>query len=205
MPRSLVQKVIPFKRDLEATLNLTGSGPPEGWSVSGNRIYKALGWSLSSLGNYTDFTNLFRNYRIKAARVRLYFSNTMSGVEDSNSHANSQILVRMAPNHRGQSDALDDAYWATIQAKKYKLGLNGGKPLDIYMPLVQRNELTSSTGTGTSTMSPKFISTDTSNVVHWGLNMSFERADGQAFSSGFANTQRVRMITTLYFQMKGVE
>lgn len=205
VPRSLVQKTFPFKRDVEQTLTLSNTSPPEGWTSIDGRIYTTLAYSLGSLGEIGDFTNLFRQYRLKGARVRMFFSNTISGVEQDSQHANSQILVRMAPNQRGQADVQDDAYWQSIQAKKYKLALNGGKPLDIYMPLVQRNELTSSTGTTTSTMKPKYISTQTQNVVHYGLNLSMERADGQEFTSGFSNNQVCKLITTLYFQCKGVE
>lgn len=205
VPRSLKQKVFNFKRDVEQTLTLSNIAPPEGWSSVDNRIYNTLAYSLGSLGANTDFTALFRNYRLKGARVRMFFSNTMSGTEQDSQHANTQVLVRMAPNHRGQADTMNTEYWTSVQAKKYKLGLNGGKPLDIYMPLKQRNEVASSTGTTTTMISPKFISTDNTNVIHYGLNLSFERADGQDFTSGFNNNQRVKLITTLYFQCMGVE
>lgn len=205
VPRSLQQRTIQFKRDHEQTLTLSNTAPPEGWSNTGNRIYNTLAYSLGALGESTDFVNLFRQYRLKGARVRMYFSNTQSTVEQDSQYSNSQILVRMAPNPRGESDTLDDAYWQSINAKKYRLALNGGKPLDIYMPLVQRNEVTSSSGTVTTTMKPKFISTSNTNVIHYGLNIGMERADGQDFTSGFNNNQHCKLITTLYFECRGIE
>lgn len=205
VPRSLKPRVIRFKRDIEQNLTLSNSAPPEGWSTTGNRIYKTLGWALSSMGDSTDFVNLFRNYRLKGARVRMFFSNTASTVEQDSQYSNSQILVRMAPNARGEADTQDANYWQSINAKKYKIALNGGKPLDVYMPLKQRNEVKSSTGTVTTMAQPQFISTGNTNVVHYGLNLSMERVDGQNFTSGFNNNQHCKLITTLYFECQGIE
>lgn len=205
VPRSLTPKTFYFKRDIEQTLSLSGSTAPEGWSLDGsNRVYTTLGWSLSSIPENVDFVSLFRQYRLKGARVRMYFSNTISGTEDSSLHANSQLLVRMAPNQRGSNDLLGNSYWQQIQAKKYKLAINGGRPLDVYMPLKQPNTLQSSTGTAPALISPKFIASNIGNVVHYGLNLSIERVDGQGFTSGFGNTQKVKLITTIYLQTRGV-
>ena len=209
MPRVLRPKVHRFKRDIEETLILSGTAPPEGWSLDGNfRCYKNLAWALASVGESTDFQNLFRQYRIKGARMRFYFSNTESGATAGvATFTNSQLMVRMAPNQRGDGEVLNNAYWQSIQAKKYKLGLNGGKPLDIYMPLKQKNEIFGSASVQTqySMMRPKYISTVASNVSHYGLNIAIERVDGQSFTTGANNTQSVKVITTLYFEMRGVE
>lgn len=209
MPRVLRPKVHRFKRDIEETLILSATTPPEGWSMDGNfRVYKNLAWALASVGEATDFQNLFRQYRIKGARMRFYFSNTGSTTMGGTAQmANSQIMVRMAPNQRGDGETLDNAYWQSIQAKKYKLGINGGKPLDIYMPLKQKNEVfgSSSVPTQYTMMRPKYISTVASNVSHYGLNIALERVDGQGFTAGMVNNQSVKVITTLYFEMRGVE
>lgn len=206
LPRQLQPKIFRFKRDIEQTLTLSGSTAPEGWAMDGNnRTYTNLAWALGSLGENTDFTSLFRQYRLKGARVKLFFSNTISGTEQDSSHSNSQLLVRMSKNNRGSLEVLDDAYWSSVQAKKYKLAINGGRPLDIYMPLTQLNETASSTGTAYTMAKPKFVSTQTTNVPHHGLNLSIERVDGQGFTSGFTNNQYVKMITTIYFQTRGVE
>lgn len=208
VPRSLVPKVHRFKRDLEETLLLSASTAPEGWTLDGNsRVYRNLAWSLASVGASTDFSALFRQYRIKGARTRLFFSNSQSsGITSSGGFTNTQMLVRMAPNARGDAETLDQAYWNQIQAKKYRLAFNGGTPVDIYMPLHIRNEVESSTGTSVTMMKPKFINTAVSNIAHYGLNLAIERVDGQGFSSGSTvNYQHVKVITTLYFEMRGVE
>ena len=208
VPRILQPKVYKFKRDLEETVQLNGSAAPDGWSISGIRLYKNFAWALSSIGDSTDFSNLFRQYKINGARVRMYFSNTNSSSENSGTSlyfSNSQLLIRMSPNQRGTAEVLDDSYWTCRQAKKYKLALNGGRPLDIYMPLYVENEVASSTGTANTMKKPSYVSTDVANVVHHGLNLSIERVDGQSFSYLKSNYQYVKMITTLYFQMRGTE
>ena len=139
------------------------------------------------------------------ARVKLYFSNTGSTTNSVvNNFTNSQMLVRMAPNQRGTAEVLNLPYWASIQAKKYQTALNGGRPIDIYMPLKQRNEVASSTGTTYSMMSPKFVSTDAINAAFYGINMAIERVDGQQFSGSNANYQYCKIITTLYLETRGV-
>ena len=156
VPRGLTPSVYRFKRDIEQTLALSSDPPPEGWTADGsNRVYRQMGWSLGALGDNSDFVNLFAQYRLRGARVRMYFSNTVSGaMGNSNSQSNSQLMVRMAPNQTGQVDTLDNAYWQQAQAKKYRLAINGGRPLDIYMPLKQANLVTSSTGSANTLMSP---------------------------------------------------
>lgn len=205
VPRGLTPAVYRFKRDIEQTLFLSGTSPPSGWTVSGNSIGNQLGWSLGALGDNSDFVNLFAQYRLKGARVRMYFSNTQSGVAgNSNIFSNSQLMVRMAPNQTGQVDVLDTAYWAQAQAKKYRLALNGGRPLDIYMPLKQANLVASSTATCNTLMTPKFIETSCSNVQHYGMNITVERVDGQGLSSGSGNNQYCKFITTVYLECRRV-
>jgi len=206
VPRGLTPSVYRFKRDIEATIALDPSSPPEGWTADGgSRIYNQFGYSLGALGDNSDFVNLFAQYRLKGARIRMYFSNTTSGaMGNSNSNANTQLLVRMAPNQSGQIDTLNDAFWAQAQAKKYKMAINGGRPLDIYMPLKQANLVTSSTGSANTLMSPKFIDTAVGNVVHYGMNLSVERVDGQGLSAGSGNYQYCKLITTIYLECRRV-
>lgn len=210
MPMTLRPKTYRFKRDIEETLLLSSSTPPDGWTADGNsRIYRNMGFALSTLGDVTDFTSLFRQYRILGARVKFLFSNTASGLTGtaaSATYSNSQILLRMAPNQKGEVQTLNNAYWQSIQAKKYKLGVNGGKPIDIYMPLQQRNIVQSSSGTATTLMKPRFVPIETTNVLFEGLNLALERVDGQPLSTGSTNNyQYCKTITTLYFEMRGVE
>lgn len=211
IPRAMRPKVYRFKRDLEETLALSASSAPEGWTLDGtSRCYKNMGFALAQIGDVTDFTSLYRQYKINGARVRFYFSNTTSGMHQATSSAsnysNSQLMVRMAPNQKGEVEALDNAYWQSIQAKKYKLAINGGRPIDIYMPLRSRNIVQTSTGTQSVMGRPQYAPTENTSVLYEGINIAIDRIDGQGFSTGAAaNVQYVKVITTLYFDCRGVE
>lgn len=208
-------KIYKFKRDIEETLQLSASSAPEGWTLDGNsRVYKQMGFSLGLLGDVTDFTNLYRQYKINGARIRFFFSNTSAGMSTQTSltggtgsgYDNSQLMVRMAPNAAGEVEPLNSAYWQQIQAKKYKLALNGGKPVDIYIPLKTRSLLQTSTGTQASMGKPKFVPTANTSVLFEGINIAIDRLDGQGFTTGSANNyQYCKVITTLYFECRGVE
>ncbi len=211
IPRVMRPKVYRFKRDIEETLALSSSTAPEGWTLDGSsRIYKNMGFALAQLGDVSDFTSLYRQYKINGARVRFYFSNTVSGMHQTNStgsnYSNSQIMVRMAPNQKGEVEALDNAYWQSIQAKKYKLAINGGRPVDIYIPLKSRNIVQTSSGTQSVMGRPQFAPTENTSVLYEGINIAIDRIDGQGFSTGaYNNLQYCKVITTLYFHMRGVE
>ncbi len=211
IPRALRPKVYKFKRDIEETLALSSSTAPEGWTMDGNsRIYKNMGFALAQLGEVSDFTSLYRQYKINGARVRFYFSTTTSGMSQVTSSgsnfSNSQLMVRMAPNQKGEVEALDNAYWQSIQAKKYKLAINGGRPIDIYMPLRSRNIVQTSSGTQSVMGRPQYAPTENLSVLYEGINIAIDRIDGQGFSTGSnSNYQYVKVITTLYFHMRGVE
>ena len=201
VPRGLTPGVYRFKRDIEEVVSMNLDSIPEGWykPLGENTLYRQLAWSIGSLPNSSEFTSLFGQYRLKGARMKMYFSNTDAVA------SNSQLLVRMAPNQSGQVETLNQAFWQQIQAKRYRTAINGGRPLDIYMPLKQANEITSSTGTANTIMSPKWVNTDASNVQHYGINISIGRADGQTLSTNLSAYQSVRVITTIYLECRRVE
>lgn len=203
MAKVLRPKIYNFKRDYEQVLNLSNTAPPEGWASADNNLYNNLGFSLGSLGNSAEFQALFKQYRIIGARLRFYASTTTSE-KNGTAFNNSQVLMRVAPNFSGKATVLDNAFWQQAQAKKYYTLVNGGKPIDLYMPLYQENEISSSTGSANVFTKPKFIPTDTANVVHYGQSVAFQRADGQMFASGSSNNQYVRMIVTVYLQCRAV-
>lgn len=209
VPRALQPRVFRFKRDLEETIQIRNDvHMPEGWStpLGENSIYRQFGWSLASLGAHDEYTNLFKQYRLKGARVRIYFS--MSGATALNSSdklVNNQLLCRMSTNQSGNVDVLDRAYWMQTAAKKYRTCLTGGRPLDIYMPLKQENMITSSTGNAPTMKAPGWVPTATANIVHYGINMSLERVDGQSFVHNNSSDTHItaKFITTLYLECRG--
>lgn len=207
--RGLTPAIYPFKRSTSVTIGLNTTAPPEGWSVSGNNLYRNWGFALSQLVDFTEFTNLFKYYKLKGVRVQMYFSNTNSNSKDGGSSPNQQMLCWYDTNKDGADTAasgLEQTYLNSQTAKKKLCLKTSGKPLDFYMPLKQQNMVYGGIGnTDYATTSPKWISTSEFSTPHFGYKTMLQRCDGQAFTSGISNSQFVKIIQTVYFQCKKVE
>ena len=201
-----------FKRLTTQTVTLSGSDPF--WVSQGANLGKAFAFSLSGLQGNTDFKNLFKYYRLKGARVRMYFSNTGS-VATSNANLqvspnvpNTQILVTIDRNINGETaDVANESHYLQSQTAKRIIALGGDrKPIDIYMPLKQGGLVyKDSDNTNNVLTNPKWVSTDNPDTPHWGYNVMFQRVDGEQFTIGMSNRQSVKILTTLYLQCKKVE
>lgn len=209
--RGLSPSIHAFKRSLTQTIQLSTTAVPEGWYASGNNLYKNWGFSLSSLGSFQEFTDLFKYYKVMGARVQMYFSNTNSGPTMGSNmyYPNSQVLLHIDTNRDGEDSSTSglEATYLNSQTAKKKLCLNTlGKPIDIYMGLRQQSMLYGgSSNTDYATVKPRWIATTEPTTPHFGYKTMLQRVDGQAFSSITTNTQYVKIITTLYFQCKKVE
>lgn len=185
------------------------------WTSSGNNLGKAFSFALDSMTQKDDFKNLFKYYRLKGARVRMYFSNTgsvASSEQGTSVFPNTQLLVSIDRNVNGETGGVaDENTYLQSQTVKRRLALGGDrKPIDIYMPLKQATEIYEA-GSGTTTLPrnaltyPKWIATENDLVPHFGYNIMCQRVDGQGFTSGFSNPQTVRILTTIYLECKKVE
>lgn len=196
-----------FKRTEAVNVNLTPSD--SFWSSEGTNLGKAFAFSLSSLEDHSDFQDLFKYYRLKGARVRIYFSNTGSTVtSNSTQFPNTQLLVTLDRNLNGETtNVATEKHYLQSQTAKRFIALGGDrKPVDIYMPLKQGNLVYQTATTTNNTMiNPKWISTEQIDTPHWGYNMMIQRVDGQAFTSGHSNYQSIKILTTLYLECKKVE
>ena len=142
--RGMSSSVHIFRRSLEQTIQLSTTAVPEGWYASGNNLYKNWGFSLSSLGSFAEFTDLFKFYKISGARVQMYFSNTNSSptMGDNIYNPNAQILLHIDTNRDGEDSSTSGltATYLNSQTAKKKLCLNtNAKPIDMYMPLRQQS------------------------------------------------------------------
>lgn len=197
-----------FKRMLTHTATL--SQEDSFWVSQGSNLGKAFAFSLSELQGDTDFTNLFKYYRLKGARVRMYFSNTGSVpvVSGTKTFPNSQLLVTIDRNLNGETtDVANESHYLQSQTAKRLIALGGDrKPVDIYMPLKQGNLVYQTSSLTNNTLTnPKWLSTENPDTPHWGYNVMIQRVDGETFTSGFSDRQSVKILTTLYFQCKKVE
>lgn len=200
-----------FKREVDTLVALVGT--PDGWTLnSDNSLSRVWAFALNSVGDYTDFQNLFKYYRIKGARVRMYFSNNVSRGDQGPSPgeaSNKQIMVQIDRNMDGTGTPTINQL-LTSQTKRRFIALQGTrKPsVDIYMPLKQSTDIFGTAGAPTALASPKWLNTadtEAAGVPHYGIAMNLQRIDGSGFSTGISNSQYVRVITTLYIECKKVQ
>lgn len=200
-----------FKRETDELVALTGT--PDSWTLnSDNSLAKTFAFALNSLGDYSDFQNLFKYYRIKGARVRMYFSNNVSRGDQGPSPgeaSNKQIMIQLDRNVDGVGVPTINQL-LTSQTKRRFVALQGTrKPsVDIYMPLKQATDVYATAGAPTALVSPKWLNTSDSEaagVPHYGFNINMGRIDKAAFTTGIANSQYVRIINTLYIECKKVQ
>lgn len=200
-----------FKRETDELVALVGT--PDSWTLnSDNSLAKTFAFALSSLGDYSDFQNLFKYYRIKGARVRMYFSNNVSRGDQGPSPgeaSNKQIMIQIDRNVDGVGvPTINDLL--TSQTKRRFVALQGTrKPsVDIYMPLKQATDVYATAGAPTALVNPKWLNTadaEAAGVPHYGFNINMGRIDKAGFSTGISNAQYVRIITTLYIECKKVQ
>ena len=131
-----------FKRTVVQTIAL-GATPPSGWQSDGSvGIYKQWFFQLNDLPDHTDFTNLFTQYKITGVATKMYFSTTVSGVNQDTAattlpaYQNSQILMRCVPARSGEVLAVTDDNLNQQQCVMRRLCINSmGKPVSIYTKL----------------------------------------------------------------------
>lgn len=181
------------------------------WTSTGNNLGRTFKFQLNNLGDSTDYTNLFKYYRLKGARIRLYFSNTGSLYDDvGNKSNNGQLMVTIDRNTNGLTTAnATEATYLQSQTCKRRLALGGDrKPIDIYMPLKQSNIIYDNPDVTSdetySLINPKWVGTYQPDVQHYGFNIMVQRVDGQPFTDGVSNMQYVRVLTTVYLECKKV-
>lgn len=209
-PLSKAPSIYRFKRETDELVALVGT--PDSWTLnSDNTLAKTFAFALNSIGNFSEFQNLFKYYRLKGARVRMYFSNNVSRADQGSPDApsNKQIMIQMDRNMDG-INVPDINSLLQSQTKKRFIALQGTrKPsVDVYMPLKQASEIYATAGTPTGLVSPKWLNTaDTSSagVPHYGFSINLGRVDRSSFTTGMSGNQYVRIITTLYIECKKVQ
>ena len=214
--KGLTQSTYFFTRKVSNVINLSDTTLSNGWNASSdNGIYKDWNFQLAELTDYTDFTALFKQYKICAVQVELTFNNTGSVVSANDGSTASvmpgcQLQLYTIPNRVGKSrgalSPLTEAIILNTQASKKRLALNGGKPLKYYMKLNQLGEIYNTTvNTDYVVSRARYVSTEEVNTKHYGMEMYLNRVDGTTLSSSIANEQVMRETITYYIACKGVE
>ncbi len=210
IPRPLSSgAVFRLKRSFEQNVVLDPAQLTTGWVASGVNIYKNWVFTLSDLIQYLPLTGLFKYYKITGVATQLYFSNTGSQTEDASRFANSQLLCYTDINQNGQAMTGSTTTFLNSQTSKRKLCLStNGRPLTFFHKCKQAGLTYSpitSGGEDYHLQSPKWISTNEPATPHYGLKMLLTRIDNQAFTSGFENSQKMKVVNTYYISLKKVQ
>jgi hypothetical protein len=212
--RGLRQSTYLFKRRITTVVNLSNADSG-GWisSPDNKAMYKQWNFKLQDLAGVdsTDFTNLFRRYRINAAKVEMAFSNTGSVPDAGGNAGNFQLQLYTRANRSGRSEEnITEQSMLNTQASKKRLCLNNGRPIKYYMKLNQLAETFANTGgvpnSDYTVQRPRYVSTGEVGCEHYGLDMFINRVDGQALGTNLAtDAQKMRCTITYYMSFKGVE
>jgi hypothetical protein len=239
------QRVIGFKRDFSAPVvalenddtwnpTLPGTTYPIFNLVRGssgtNMVLGTLRFSLNMLPGYSEFKNLFQQYKLNAVAVKIYPTTSAIVTQNINDPigtgdigtANFQIITWK--NETGEpygSGVFSEALLNQIPAKKTRMFPKNG-PYTIICPLNQasatynqsQTSVEVSTPSGGTTLAaqpynvdyrsvkPRYISTVEDSTPHYGVNMLFRKLDDSDFD---VLSPRLKFIFTLYFSCKGIK
>ena len=221
-PKGLSRGVIPFTRERETFVRLdTLAGIDDGAGTFINMIRTDDGGiagririRLSNLTNHTDFTNLFKEYKINYIKLTFIPAGNVAGTrtdlrDPATMNGNKNILIRTMINRTNEVPTADNKIedWAQIQAKKQWV-LVQDKPTSITCALSQLSVIQTGDAASYSTnnvQKPKYISTNAASVNHYGLTVRFDSLDGTKITLENGDLwPRFRLITKVYFTCKGV-
>ena len=214
----LSRQIIPFTREKETYFrlnDLTGnsSSPFENFvHTNDGGVVGRISLMLNQLPQYSEFTNLFRQYKLTGMKIIFYpaANTTVAGSarDEGGPYANNNILIRVMKNYTGIPMASGNEIheWSQIQAKKQWI-LATNKPSSIYCPLVQLTDVRANEDSSTNEQvisRPKFCSTNDPNVVHQSLNIRFDSLNGTALQQTDRIWPEFRIVCKYYFRCKGV-
>lgn len=200
-----------FKRTAVNVIPLDTTNIPagSGWVGNGTNTEIRKTWVFNledSIPDYTEFTRLFKYWRIKGVRVQAWVSNNTSSAHAN--EVNNQMLLMYSDRNMNGEDMSDESAFLDSQTRKTQLMTNTGKrpALDVYHNCNQATQIYNSTiNTDYAYTAPKWVSTSEPGTQHYTHNNLIKRIDAQPFTTGFTNFQFLRVHYTIYFQMKKVQ
>lgn len=188
VPRGLRQGIIPIQRDVTYFVNSDYGALPTNWAFGTagshyNTIQATQVFNLGMLENSSEFTNLFKHYKLNCVIVTITMLHNTSSFTagSSQNYYGGNLIVYATKNSQGLplDTAIEQGYWDQISAKK-TITMTGMKPkvFKIYPKILKEAYLTASTS---QTVSEKSGWLPTSSVgmdvPHYGLNMQFSYTD----------------------------
>ena len=204
-------KVLNIKRQVIADLDLSDmSGLPNtfisGYVDSNSRVNIIAACALSQLPNYTEFTNLYQQYRIMAMNVQLVPRSSSTYTAPNNLL---NLLAFQKQNHTGRATdtALTEANWGEIQLKRSWVVGPSNKMISFYNKLKQADQIfgTSVVNPDYTVQYPQFISTEEPNTLHYGGTISLGTVQGDSLQIYTSGEYKYKIIVTYYLQLRYVK
>lgn len=227
--RALTQSVYYFKRSFTDTILLNdpsrgGTIAPTGhvgayWININDRtdpaspggqtdgVMMRLQTHFSALPNWSEFSNLFNQFKINAIKVSVIpqYTESSTAIGSTRAQAIAYIMPYNYTSERTASNALWEKKCLETQAAKVKTIWKNGKSFKIYSKLKVPGPLIAdeaTSGTWVPSLSgSKWLAFDNTSVAlyHYGLQMRFQPINYSSFSS----TQNIKLIYTMYFACRG--
>lgn len=200
-------RTYPFMRttdELLALENPSASGASDWIQTVDDSVVKTFVFALNELPSHGEFTNLFGEYKLNMAILKM-FPSYSSIVSTDAAVVSNNILITVWPNRTGT--ALSSAFTREdldqIQRKRtWLLPIN--RPTTIKMPL---NQLDARYGGGANVTDymvarPKYCSTTETSTPHYGFNVHITKVDKSAFTS---NSVRLLCKEKIYLTCRQVK
>lgn len=186
---------------------LACESPNDGWvaSLVDNSVVKTFAFSLNELHNHTEFVNLYRQYKLNFAVIKM-FPSYSSVVSSTSAVVSNNLIITMWPNTDGKvlDASFQDSQLLEKQAKRQFM-MPQNKPVTLSMPLFQLRNTYGGAITNPvdyAIQKPKYISTAENATPHYGINVHIRKVDGSAFVS---NDARFLIKEKIYFTARQVQ
>lgn len=211
--RPMRPKTYTFCRSFVENVDLNSVTPPSNWTAVESGLVRSQPFALTDLPNYTEFTNLFQQYRLMAVKQEFYFGDTASvNLVTSGGQlnpGNRQIMLYSNPNPVGRANTnnLTEGFFLQSQSSKKRICIHSsGRPVRLYSKLKQLSKVFADEDGNTDYAKsyPKFVSTNEVNTEHYGIDTRIARVDGNNFSYGGTVYPVVKIFTKVWLQCRQV-
>jgi len=218
-PRGLYPSTYNFSRSITEVVTLnTTVAPPTGWAVVDNAMTSNFVFALEQLTDNTDFSNLFRKYKIRGVKTQMYFTNTATqndgfgATYPAATQRVPQLLMWTNINQTGrQNGTLTESYFLNTQtARKRTIIHDNRRPIQLYHKVKQLSRVFGSNeAAGDNDYAlkrPSYVSTQDKTVEHYGFECRIQAVRGGPYPASSSETPvAVKLIHTFYISCQGVE
>lgn len=218
-PMARAPRTYQFSREIWNTINLANTTPtlmgfPTIWNsallAAGNRVNFQPRITLAELPGYTEFTNLFGQYRIRAMSITFYPAYTTSSATAAALYNPVSLMLFTKQNQTGKPEtALTEVQWAEIVRKRTRIFCPSQKPTSFYIGTRQVSSVADIEGALTSSVisMPRWQSTLEPDAQHITLTCSLATMDNSTLLSwaGAPGRMVFKMRTKIFLETRYVK